>query len=176
MSFTPGFSCSQLAGLPSTLNIVDTSIGSDPDIASRRVYLTDYLGNYVVDVSNTTTNYTEWPYAESSIAIDCLQQDMALNVTVLWLDAGNVTLYEKTDMTGCTLYNETFYYALTQAQATQNSPITILQDTLYYTNKMKLRLAIDSGNQAVTLGYDIASAQQCYNQATYMVTNQNLFF
>ena len=175
MPLTPNFSTSQQAGLPSDVIITDTSTGSDAAIVARRVFLTNYEGEYVV-ASGTTTNYTPWPLVDTSISINCLSQDTALIVTVNWIDAGGVTLYTKTSLAGFTLYNETFYYSLTQGQAAISQPSYILQDTTYFSNKSKLRVLIDSGNQAVTLGYDITTAQICYDLATDMVSNQNYLF
>lgn len=175
MPLTPNFSTSQQAGLPSNVIITDTSTGSDVAITERRVYLVNYAGEYVV-ADGTTTNYTVWPLAQSSISIDCLTQDTALQVTVNWVDVGGITLYTKTSLAGFTLFNETFYYSLTQGQAAISQPSYILQDTTYFQNKSKLRCLIDSGNQAITLGYDITSAQECYDLATFLVTNQNLYF
>lgn len=175
MPLTPNFSTSQQAGLPSDVIITDTSTGSDGAIVARRVFLVNYAGEYVV-ADGTTTNYTLWPLAQTSISIDCLTQDTALTVTVNWVNSAGVTLYTKTSLAGFTLYNETFYYSLTQGQAAVGNPSYILQDQNYFNNKSKLRVLIDSGNNAVTLGYDITSAQECYDLATYMVTNQNLYF
>lgn len=175
MPLTPNFSTSQQAGLPSDVIITDTSTGSDVAIVERRVYLVNYAGEYVV-ADGTTTDYTVWPLAQSSISIDCLTADTALTVTVDWVDVSGVTLYTKTVLAGFTLYNETFYYSLTQGQAAVSNPSYILQDTTYFQNKSKLRCLIDSGDQAVTLGYDITSAQTCYDLATFMVTNQNNYF
>jgi hypothetical protein len=175
MPLTPNFSTSQQAGLPSDVIITDTSTGSDVAIVERRVYLVNYAGEYVV-ADGTTTDYTVWPLAQSSISIDCLTADTALTVTVNWVDVSGVTLYTKTVLAGFTLYNETFYYSLTQGQAAVSNPSYILQDTTYFQNKSKLRSLIDSGDQAVTLGYDITSAQTCYDLATFMVTNQNNYF
>lgn len=175
MPLTPNFSTSQQAGLPSNVIITDTSTGSDVAIVSRRVFLVNYAGEYVV-ADGTTTNYTVWPLAQSSISIDCLSADAALSVTVNWVDAGGVTLYTKTSLAGFTLFNETFYYSLTQGQAAISNPSYILQDNTYFQNKSRLRVLIDSGNQAVTLGYDITTAQECYDLATYMVNNQNNLF
>ena len=155
--------------------ITDASTGSDAAIVSRRVFLVNYAGEYLV-ADGTTTNYTVWPIAQSSISIDCLDQDTAVQITVNYVDAGGVTLYTKTSLAGFTLYNETFYYSLTQGQAAISQPSYILQDTTYFSNKSKLRVLIDSGNQAVTLGYDITTAQICYDLATNMVTNQNFLF
>jgi hypothetical protein len=175
MPLTPNFSTSQQAGLPSNVIITDTSTGSDLAIVSRRVFLVNYAGEYVV-ADGTTTNYTVWPLAQSSISIDCLSADAALSVTVNWVNAAGVTLYTKTSLAGFTLFNLTFYYSLTQGQAAISNPSYILQDNTYFQNKSKLKTLIESGNNAVTLGYDITSAQVCYDLATYMVNNQNNLF
>lgn len=176
MSFTPNFTTYQLAGSPSTIYLEDTSTGSDVAITQRRIYITDYEGNYVVP-AGTTTNYVNFPLAPgNTIAIDCLTEDMALNISVEWLNVSDVVLYDKSKLSGFTAYNEVFYYSLTQGQAAVSNPSYILQDTTYFQNKSKLRVLIDSGNQAVVLGYDITSAQNCYDLATFMVTNQNLYF
>ena len=175
MPLVPNFSTSQPPGTPSNVIVTDTSTGSDVAITGRRVYLVNYAGEYVVP-SGTTTNYVVWPLAQNSISINCLTQDSALSVTVNWVNVSGVTLYTKTVLAGFTLYNETFYYSLTQGQAAVSNPSFILQDTNYFNNKSKLRCLIDSGNQAVTLGYDITSAQECYDLASAMVTNQNLYF
>ena len=175
MPFVPNFTTSQQAGLPSNVIITDASTGSDVAIVARRVYLVNYAGEYVV-ASGTTTNYTPWPLAQSSISIDCLTQDTALTVTVDYVNVAGVALYTKTILAGFTLFNETFYYSLTQGQAAVGNPSYILQDNQFFQNKSKLRVLIDSGDQAVTLGYDITSAQVCYDLATVMVTNQNFYF
>ena len=138
MPFVPNFTTSQQAGLPSNVIITDASTGSDVAIVARRVYLVNYAGEYVV-ASGTTTNYTPWPLAQSSISIDCLTQDTALTVTVDYVDAGGVALYTKTILAGFVLYNMTFYYSLTQGQAAVANPSYILQDNNYFNNISKLR-------------------------------------
>jgi hypothetical protein len=176
MSFTPNFTTYQLAGTPGTIYVEDISTGSDAAIVSRRVYLTDYEGNYVVP-SGTTTDYIPFPLAPgNTIAIDCLTEDMALNIVCEWLDVADVPLYTKSKLSGFTAFNETFYYSLTQGQAAVSNPSYILQDNTYFQNKSKLRVLLDSGNQAIVLGYDITSAQNCYDLATFMTNNQNLYF
>lgn len=175
MPLTPSFSVSQSVGQPSVIEITDTSTGSDLAVTSRRVYLEDYEGNNVVP-SGVTTLYIPWPLSSPTISIDCLTEDAALQVTVQWLNVSNTVLYISSSLEGFTLYNESFYYSLTQAQAMVSNPSYIAQDTNYYNNKMKLRLFIDSGNQAISLGNDITSAQICYDSATYIVNNQQNYF
>jgi len=175
MAITPNFSTSQTVGFPSVITITDDSTGADASITQRRVYLVNSEGEYVVP-NGTTTDYVQWAYADSEIDINCLDFDSALDITVQWLDVSNVVLYSKTLLKGFTLYNNTFLYGLTQAEATQSKPPNIIQDTQYLQNKAALQLYIDSGNQAITYGDDIVSAQNMYNAATYMTDNQNEFF
>jgi hypothetical protein len=74
---------------------------------------------------------------------------------------------------GFTWYNENFLYTLTQYQ--QNNP-DVLQDTNYFNNKSKVRVLIDSGDQAIVWGNDITNAQENYDAASYFRLNENLFF
>lgn len=176
MPFTQNFSTYQLGGSPSTIYVTDTSTGSDAAIASRRVYLQNYEGDYVVP-SGTTTDYVVFPLAlGTTIAIDCLTEDSALTVSVEWLDSSDVVLYDKDELCGFTAFNEVFNYSLIEGMAAVSNPSYILQDNQFFQNMIKLRVFIDGGNQAVVLGYDITSAQNCYNLATYLVTNQNIYF
>lgn len=175
MPISPSFTTSQTIGQPSIIKLTDTSTGSDVTVVERRVYLVDALGEYVVPVG-TTTDYVVWAIGNSTIDIDCLTKDMALNITVDWVNVSGTTVVTYTLLRGFTLYNETYYYSLTQAQASQSLPPSLIQDTNYYNNKMKLRVEIDNGNQAITYGGDIASSQECYDRASYLVANENFYF
>jgi len=181
MAITVSFSTTQTIGEPQNIIITDSSVGTDVTAVTRRVYLVDNLGNYITESgSYTYVAYTEWPLADgNTLTLDVLTQDMALNVTLSYVTSGGAVANGATLTTLCgfTLYNETFYYSLTQAQASQSSPPpTIIQDSNYYTNKTILRTNIDAGNQAISLGDDITSAQSCYDLATYMTNNQADFF
>lgn len=172
MSFSPNFSGSQNSGSPSVATFSDISVGSDPAITKRRIYLLQANGTYLVP-SGVTTDFVEWALANSSISLDVLTKDSALTVTVEWLDTNDTVLYTKTLSFGFTAYNETFYYGLTQ-DLVANPSLYASQN--WFANKMKLRVYIDSGNQAVSFASDIASAQICYDLATEMQTNQNYYF
>lgn len=169
---TPNFSGSQNSGTASICTFVDTSTGSDLAITQRRIYLLQANGTYLVE-SGTTTDYTPWALANSSISLDVLTRDSALQVRVDWLDVNDVVLYTKTLSFGFTAYNETFYYGLTQ-DLVANPSLYASQN--WFANKMKLRVYIDSGNQAVSFASDIASGQLSYDLATEMQTNQNFYF
>ncbi len=179
MAITVAFSTSQVVGAPSEIVITDSSTGSDVSAVNRRVYLVNSAGEYITESGTTAAvAYTEWPLADgNTLTLDVLAFDMALNVTLSYVNVSGGVVATLTQLQGFTLYNETFYYSLTQAQASQNQPPPmIIQDSNYYTNKLILRTNIDSGDQAITLGGDITSAQNCYDLATYMVSKQADYF
>lgn len=176
MPFTPGFTTGQTVGIPNKINFTDTSTGSDPNIVSRRVFMQTAANDYLVE-QGTTTNYEVWGITSGldplSIAYDVLKKDMALYVTVQWLDVANIVLYEKAFLTGFTLYNEAFDYTMTQILS--GNPL-LINDHNFFANKSKLRVSIDSGNQAIFLATDIFGAQQCYDRATNLRLNSPYFF
>lgn len=179
MAITVSFDTSQTIGDATSINISDTSTGSDVSATGRRIYLQNSLGQYVTEDGVTdAVAYTNWPIADgNSLTLTVLENATALNITLMYVDNSGVSVAQTTELAGFTLYAEQFYYSLTQAQAQQSTPPpTILQDSQYYTQKMMLRVNIDSGNQAVAYGGDIVSAQNCYNLANYQVVNESLFF
>ena len=173
MSFAPSVAISQNIGSPSIVAVTDTSTGSDGAIVSRHVFLQTADNTYLVP-SGTTTDYTNWLIsAGTTKSINALDKDYALLITVNWVDINGATLYTKQGLYILTMYNEQYYYQLTQDQvATPN----IVNDSNYYNNKGILRTEIDSANQAVLIGGDIYAAQNCLERATFMVNNANLFF
>jgi hypothetical protein len=172
MPFTPNFSTSQVLGLPNEIVFTDTSTGSDPSIASRRVYMQTAANSYLVE-QGTTTNYEVWSLLNPTITYDVLSKDYALYVTVEWLNASNTVLYNKQFLLGYTLYNESFDYQLTQVLS--GNPL-LINDNNFFANKSQLRVSIDSGNQALTFASDIFAGQQCYDRATNLRLNSPYFF
>jgi hypothetical protein len=172
MALTPNFTATQLLGLPNIIVLTDTSSGSDGNVTSRRVYLRDAYNNNVLP-DGTVTDYVEWDIGESSINIDCLTKDMALNITVEWIDANDVALYSKLVFSGFTSYNEDFLYQLAGFLAVNYKRTA---DADFVTQMFKLRNYVDSGDQAVIRGGDIAKAQACYDIATNIRENSAYFF
>lgn len=177
MALSVSFSTNQVVGAPQNVVLVDSTTGSDVSAVSRRVSYQTAISTYLVP-DGTTTNYIEWPLADgNTLTSDILATDQALNVTLAYVDISGNTVASLTALRGFTLYNETFYYSLTQAQAMQNQPPPmIIQDSNYFSNKLILRTLIDSGNQSIELGGDITSAQNNYDQATFMILNENDYF
>lgn len=166
------FTASQTIGSPSIVTLTDAHVGTDSNVTQRRAYLQTAASTYLVP-TGTTTSYVQWALADTSINIDALTKDYALSIKVQWLDVTNVVLYEKIILYDFTMYSETFYYGLTQNQT--SSP-NIVNDTNYYNNKMILRCNIDEANNAVTYGSDITSSQAALDRATYLITNENIFY
>lgn len=172
MALTVSFSVSQTSGESSVVTITDTSTGSDVAVTQRRVYLRKSDGTFLVP-DGTTTDYVEWDYADSSIDIDCLEKDMALEITCEWLNVSDVVVYDASDTYGLTMYNETFDYGLTTVLA--SNPL-LVNDNSFKQNKSDLRVYIDSGDNAAVRSSDIVSAQLCYDQATWIRLNSVYYF
>ena len=172
MPLVPNFTASQYSGTPSVITLTDTSTGSDVTITSRRVYLLQSNGTFLVP-TGTTTDYIVWPLANSSIDLDVLTEDTALSITVQWMSSTNTVVTSKTISFAFTAYNETFYYGLTESQVANSN---LSASTNWYQTKLVLRVELDSADQAITFASDIYSAQAALNRATFISTNQSYFF
>lgn len=179
MPLVASFSTTQNVGLPSQIVITDTSTGTDVSVTQRRVYLAKSDGKFLKPANNAT-DYIVWSINNSTITIDALDKDYALNITVQWLNTVTVSgvviatvLYNASNLAGFTLYNETFDYGLTQLLS--GNPMLIDDDNIY-TNKSDLRTDIDSGNQAIQKASDIFGAQQCYDRGTNKRLQSQYYF
>lgn len=172
MALVPNFSASQFSGTPSYITLTDTSTGSDVTITSRRVTIQAANGTFLVP-SGTTTQYIVWALANTSTTFSVLTQDTAASITVQWVNSSGTAVTSKTTSFAFTAYNETFYYNLTQNQVA--NPVIIAANE-YYDSKMKLRVELDSAQQAITFASDIFASQAALNRATDLVTNQNYYF
>ena len=85
MSFLPSFTVSQPVGENNIVTVTDTSTGTDSAINARRVYLRKSDGTFLVP-EGTATDYVDWAWADTSIDIDVLDKDYALEITVEWLE------------------------------------------------------------------------------------------
>lgn len=172
MPLTPNFTASQNSGTPNLISFTDTSTGSNVDIVSRKLYLLQADGTYLVP-EGTTTDYIVWSLAQSSITVNVLNEDTALSVTVAWVDTNGDVVENKTIAFNFTAYNETFYYGLTQDLVANPSLYAAKE---WYYNKMLLRVYIDSADQAISFASDVYSAQVCNDLATNLVTNADFYF
>jgi hypothetical protein len=166
------FNVTQLLGSPNELTILDQNapiVGA----VNKRIYIQQANGTYIVEGSNTTTDYTQVPYATNPVTIDVLTKDVAVLITIEYLNSSNVVLVTESEVYRFTNFNENFDYALTQ-NLTAN-PL-LINDNDFFANKSEFRTCIDSGNQAFDLVGDLFSAQQCYDRATNLRINSQYFF
>lgn len=173
MSLTPNFTVTQSFGTPTDLTFTDTSTGSDTNVASRNIYIQEPDGTYIVMEGNTTSDYTTWDYDLETITLDILTKDVAVTITIDWLDAFGVKLYTSTKIFAFTNFNEKFDYGTTQ-MLTANP--MLINDNEFFVHKADMRISMDSGNQAFNLVGDLFSAQECYDRATNLRTSSQYYF
>ena len=178
MPISPSFTMSQSSGTPNIITVTDTSTGVDTTITSRRIFLLQSDGTYLVP-TGTATSYIVWPITNTTTrtpltnSLNVLIQYTALSITVQWLNVSNTVIQTVTNSYAFTAYNETFYYGLTESQVANSN---LSASTNWYQTKLVLRVELDSATQAISFASDIFSAQAALNRATYISTNQALFF
>lgn len=174
MPLTVNFVAAQSPISPNIVILGDTSVGTDVLVVNRRIYITDYAGNPVVP-TGTTTSYIPFPLSQSTINIDVLKRDMALNIQVDWIDVNAGILYSLTQVFCFSYYTKTFLYYLVQNQAGLSTP-PVITDTNYDYNLGILWTAINGAINAVVLASDIQASQNCLNRAYYLMQNETISF
>lgn len=169
------FSVAQTPANPKYIVLTDTSEGL-VGVVSRRIYVQDCFGNYIVPTGNPNTQYIVWELTNNPISIDLLTKDIAANIKVEWMDdeggEGNV-LYELDNNYCLPEFNKQFLYYLVQLQANSYS---IIQDTRYWDNVAIFWTNIIGAINAVQNGNDIFGSQVCLDRASYMAENQFKYF
>ena len=167
MAFAGKFTISQTSD-PSVIKLTDTSVGSDGTITGRTVRL------YRAD-GTLFSGPTAWAIGDATVTLAILEKDIALNVVVDWLvpspGAGNTYVFSQ--IFAFIMYGEYMAYKLTQLQTSNPAVIT---DTDYRTNKMRLRVDLDSAVNAINFGADLYAAQTCIDDYNFMILNQKNFF
>lgn len=174
MALDVSFTAESVAGSPSDILFTDTSTGSDVLVTSRRIYVSDTNGDFIVE-SGTSTEYEVWaiPLA-TTITLDLLTSDKAVKIVVQWLDVTNVVLYDYTiDAIGFTEFNEEFLYGQTQLMTA--NPL-LINDNNFWNNYTKVRTLIDAGNKAILFASDLYNAQLCYDAATAIQDESQYYF
>lgn len=168
-AFIPDFTIAQTIDATSFV-LTDTSTGSDAAIVNRDIFCQTTDGTYLTP-PNTSTDYIPFPLSVGlSIDVnDILPIDYALSITVNWLNISGNTLYTKTKTYCFTENDEQFDYQLTQFLVANQS---ILQDTNYVLSRFRFRMFIDAAVNAVEIGNDINSSQDCLNFAQEMINEQ----
>jgi len=171
MAFAESFSVSQSALTESAFTVEDTSTGTDGQITQRRIYVTNSDGDYLT--GDTSVDYDEWLWANSTITLDVLTESTAVSIRVDWLNSVNAILYTLTNQYCLAQYTKNFLYYLVQAQGQTPS---VVQDTNYFANLAILWANLRGALNAIEVADDLDASQECLNRCTEMETNQSLYF
>lgn len=170
MAYVQNFSITSNITLPSRIVLSDTSTGSDPLITGRYVYIQTNDGTYLKPTGNVGNGINWTLPSGSSINIDCMDKDYALNITVFWI-GGSTILYQKTILAEFNAYSRTYRYKLLKAQA--NNP-AIINSQNFFNVLSNLTTFIDGANEAVVLASDITLSQLCNSKAKFLIDNPQL--
>lgn len=172
MSYVQNFSISANITMPSKFTLTDTSTGTDGAITGKVVYVQTNDGTYLKPTGNSG-NGINWALASgSTITIDCMDKDYALNVTVIWV-GGSTILYTKVILSEFNAYQRTYRYKLLKASASNPN---LLDSSNFFSVFSNLTCFLDGANESVTLGNDITLAQLCNNKAAYYINNPQLAY
>ena len=172
MAFIQNFTIAQTLGNPGIINLTDTSTGVDATIISRKVYLITNASIYLVP-TGTSTSFITWAIGSTSIAIDALKKDMALNIRVDWNNVSGTTLYTKTILSNFQMYNSNFNYQLVNDEA---NGLASLNSPNWLTSRMKLYVSLRDANVAVTDMSSITNGQNANDRGTFLRLNLNNFY
>lgn len=168
MSFNAAFSILPTAD-PAVFILTDTSTGSDMNLTGRTISLFQTDGSLLVPA-------IPWPIANSSISLNVLPTDMALNISVSWASSSPLappSSYIYTQIYAFVKYAQQFLYSWTQEQ--QANP-AITQDQNFYKNKLIVFCEILSAQNAIETGSDIFAAQAAIERYLYIMANSNYYF
>lgn len=168
------FTTSQVYGSPSQIVFADTTTGVDVAVVSRRIYLTDENGDYVVN-TGTTTNYEVWSGfpGTTSITLSPLTKDMALLCRVDWINISGAVLYTKTVLTHFPVYAKDYYIFLIKAQSSNRK---LKDNAKFYPNLLKLLGEIKMAYDSIALISDISSCQAALDRAKLLIDKPSYFF
>lgn len=174
MPLTQNFSASQVLGLPNQIVLTDESTGSDGAVTARRVYPIDSNGDTVLQ-EGTTTAYELWDNfpGTTTLTLDLLTRDTALNIRVDWVNSGGTVLYTKTVGSPFVLYAKTYYIFLLKCQSSRPS---LIDNANFYANMVKLLGCIKNATDSLTLIDDIKSSQAAMDSAYKLINNPSYFF
>lgn len=177
MAIQPDFTAEVRYATQNILTLTDVSGGTDPAITKRRVTLQLANGSYLllagITSTNPNTSYFQWDYSVSFIDLNVLNQDYALNITSTWLNSSNVVLYTLAKEFCLQTYNPFGNLQVIKSLASNPS---LINDQNWFLNKVKLTVAIDDANNAISLGSDIQSSQAAIGRGQAILNNSQFNF
>ena len=166
MALNPSFLISPTANA-GVYTFTDSSTGSDVNVVTFKITLNL--------VSGTALKSSSTGYA-AGVSLDItLAKDYALNAVAQWLDAAGNQLYGTSQIYAFTQFGEAYFYSLIQS-ISSSPPQTVLNDTVFFGNFMKLRALLDSAPLAISVAADLAGAQNIILLYQLLLQNTNLYF
>lgn len=168
MAFNGSFQISVTSD-PSAIILVDNSTGSDGNLTSRTIFL------YKTDNSLLVAAIT-WPIAQSSITINPLDKDYALNVSVVWTSSSPLappSTYTKSLIYAFVGYGVQYSNTLLQFLNTNQQ---MVNDQSWYFNFAILLLEIQNAQNAISVGANIGNAQAAILRYQLLLTKANDYF
>lgn len=164
MSFNGNFAISVTSD-PSVVVLTDSSTGSDGNLTGRTVTL------YKTD--NSVLYTTSWPIGQSSITINPLDKDYALNVSVVWTSSSPLappSTYTKAIIYAFVGYGQQYSNTLLQFLTTNQQ---MVNDQSWYMNFLILILEIQNAQNAISVGANLGNAQAAILRYQLLLTNSN---
>lgn len=153
----------------SAIILADSSTGSDPDLTGRTINLYKSDGTLL-------TGSIDWPIAESSITINPLFQDFALNIVVIWTSSSPLpppSTYTKSYIYSFVGYGQQYANTLLEFLATNQQ---MVNDQGWYLNFMTLLLEIQNAQNAISIGANLGNAQAAITRYQKLITNKSFYF
>lgn len=152
---------------PTAIILTDTSTGSDGAIASRQILLYNVQNALIVPA-------IPWAYpTPNPFTINPLTTDVALSITINWLNSSGAVLYTASQISAFTGYGENFNYGLIQ---TETSSPGILQDVNYQNYVNTLNNYLTNAVKAISIGQSVGNAQAMILKENYLVANSDLYY
>lgn len=171
MALTPSFAVSQSGTTPSIVTVTDDSGGSDAAISARRIYVSNSSGDYLTGGSGV--DYTVWPLVNTSISLDILETDLAVEIRVDWVNSSGTVLYTETNSYCLAQYAKNFLYEIVQSQGLTPG---VVQDTSYFSNLAQMWANLRGAINAVEVASDLSASQASLNRCINYENNEAFFF
>jgi|GEM_PF-2266163 len=168
MSFNASFSIAVTSD-STAIVLTDNSIGSDTNLTDRTINL------FKTDNSQLVAAI-DWPIGESSITINPLDKDYALNVSVVWTSSSPLpppSTYAKSIIYAFVGYGQAYTNTLLQFLATNQQ---MVNDQSWYMNFLILILEIQNAQNAISEGGNIGNAQAAILRYQLLLTKANDYF
>lgn len=168
MAYNVAYTIASLS-VPGTIILTDTSTGSDPNLVSRSISL------YQADGTLLGGAPINFPYSEGNIKSISISADYSLNIVLTAVSSSPLPSPSSYTASGLFVFTGFAYQFWDSLLGAISYTYTIIADTNWLTNSMRLILDISNAEEAGTTNQQ-ASGQAALSDAQYLKNNQNLFY